>query len=172
METYSQSTAFLMQNGNACGVTTAAPTPCGIFHYFAVEMNFWPSVSVILHIRGFKWQSSILLHSFDFHSYSWLQIRTRRIHSHRGHPHGGRPWPWITTPQNQTQGGVSSGGVIKWPPSASTSPCWWAQGYIVMSKTMAPHSSTLAWKILWMKEPGGLQSMGSLRKRHKDMEET
>ena len=28
-------------------------------------------------------------------------------------------------------------------------------------KTMAPHSSTLAWKIPWMKEPGRLQSMGS-----------
>ena len=27
---------------------------------------------------------------------------------------------------------------------------------------MAPHSSTLAWKILWMEEPGGLQSMESL----------
>ena len=26
---------------------------------------------------------------------------------------------------------------------------------------MAPHSSTLAWKIPWMEEPGGLQSMGS-----------
>ena len=25
---------------------------------------------------------------------------------------------------------------------------------------MAPHSSTLAWKIPWMGEPGGLQSMG------------
>ena len=27
---------------------------------------------------------------------------------------------------------------------------------------MAPHSSILAWKIPWMEEPGGLQSMGSL----------
>ena len=27
---------------------------------------------------------------------------------------------------------------------------------------MAIHSSTLAWKIPWMEEPGGLQSMGSL----------
>ena len=27
---------------------------------------------------------------------------------------------------------------------------------------MAPHSSTLAWKIPWMAEPGRLQSMGSL----------
>ena len=33
-------------------------------------------------------------------------------------------------------------------------------------KAMAPHSSTLAWKIPWTEEPGGLQSMGSLRVAH------
>ena len=33
-------------------------------------------------------------------------------------------------------------------------------------KAMAPHSSTLAWKIPWTEEPGRLQSMGSLRVRH------
>ena len=33
-------------------------------------------------------------------------------------------------------------------------------------KAMASHSSTLAWKIPWMGEPGGLQSMGSLRIGH------
>ena len=33
-------------------------------------------------------------------------------------------------------------------------------------KAMAPHSSTLAWKIPWMEEPGRLQSMGSLTVRH------
>ena len=31
---------------------------------------------------------------------------------------------------------------------------------------MAPYSSTLAWKIPWMEEPGRLQSMGSLRAGH------
>ena len=31
---------------------------------------------------------------------------------------------------------------------------------------MAPHSSTLAWKIPWMEEPSGLQSMGLLRVGH------
>ena len=31
---------------------------------------------------------------------------------------------------------------------------------------MAPHSSTLAWNIPWMEEPGRLQSMGSLRVGH------
>ena len=35
-----------------------------------------------------------------------------------------------------------------------------------MENAMAPHSSTLAWKIPWMEEPGGLQSMGSLRVGH------
>ena len=36
---------------------------------------------------------------------------------------------------------------------------WWGLA-------MAPHPSTLAWKIPWMEEPGGLQSMGSLRVSH------
>ena len=35
-----------------------------------------------------------------------------------------------------------------------------------MEKAMAPHSSTLTWKIPWTEEPGGLQSMGSLRVGH------
>jgi len=37
---------------------------------------------------------------------------------------------------------------------------------IILEKAMAPHSSTLAWKIPWMEEPGRLQSMGSLRVGH------
>ena len=35
-----------------------------------------------------------------------------------------------------------------------------------LEKGMATHSSTLAWKIPWTEEPGGLQSMGSQRIRH------
>ena len=35
-----------------------------------------------------------------------------------------------------------------------------------VEKAMAPHSSTVAWKIPWMEEPGRLQSMGSLRVGH------
>ena len=34
-----------------------------------------------------------------------------------------------------------------------------------LKKEMATHSSILAWKIPWTKEPGGLQSMGSQRVR-------
>ena len=35
----------------------------------------------------------------------------------------------------------------------------------ILEKAMAPHSSTLAWKIPWMEEPGRMWSMGSLRVR-------
>ena len=36
----------------------------------------------------------------------------------------------------------------------------------LLEKAMAPHSSTLVWKIPWAEEPGGLQSGGSLRVGH------
>ena len=36
----------------------------------------------------------------------------------------------------------------------------------ILEKAMAPHSSTLAWRIPWMEEPDRLQSMGSLRVGH------
>ena len=47
---------------------------------------------------------------------------------------------------------------------------WWL-GYLkqltrYIEKAMAPHFSTLAWKIPWMEEPGRLQSVESLRVGH------
>ena len=39
----------------------------------------------------------------------------------------------------------------------------------LLEKAMAPHSSTLAWKIPWMEEPGALQTMGSWRVGHDRM---
>ena len=42
---------------------------------------------------------------------------------------------------------------------------WYGCTYL-LEKAMAPHSSTLAWKIPWTEEPGGLQSMGLLRVGH------
>ena len=38
--------------------------------------------------------------------------------------------------------------------------------YCTGEKAMTPHSSTLAWKIPWTEEPGGLQSMGSVPVGH------
>ena len=36
-----------------------------------------------------------------------------------------------------------------------------------LEKELASHSSIFAWEIPWTEEPGGLQSMGSQRVRHK-----
>ena len=57
--------------------------------------------------------------------------------------------------------------LILWPPDAKN----WLTGKDPdarkdWEKAMAPHSSTLAWKIPWTEKPGGLQSMGSLRVGH------
>ena len=43
---------------------------------------------------------------------------------------------------------------------------FWGYYYCSAEKAMAPHSSTLAWKIPWAEEPGRLQSMGLLRVGH------
>ena len=59
-------------------------------------------------------------------------------------------WLWIESSECVLKVGIGIG---------------WAYSY-VLEKAMAPHSSTLAWQIPWMEEPGGLQSMGSLRVRH------
>ena len=63
---------------------------------------------------------------------------------------------------------------LQW--SCSLWNCWWKRlKYQVecgigvpsfLKSPVAPHSSTLAWKIQWSEEPGGLQSMGSQRVRH------
>ena len=42
----------------------------------------------------------------------------------------------------------------------------WIRIEKMQGKTMAPHSSTLAWKIPWTEEPGGLQSTESQRVGH------
>ena len=39
-------------------------------------------------------------------------------------------------------------------------------GEDALEEGMAAHSSILAWRIPWMEEPGGLQSMGSQKVRH------
>ena len=57
-------------------------------------------------------------------------------------------------------------------PCYALGPCWLSILNIAvcrcpsLEKAMAPHSSTLAWKIPWTEEPGGLQSMGSHRVGH------
>ena len=61
------------------------------------------------------------------------------------------------------------GAVTFWAMEEGVVEYWssFRQGYLHKTeKATAPHSSTLAWKIPWMEEPGRLQSMGSLGVGH------
>ena len=49
---------------------------------------------------------------------------------------------------------------------ASSQLCHCMKAAMDPEEALAPHSSTLAWKIPWTQEPGALRSMGSLRVRH------
>ena len=49
---------------------------------------------------------------------------------------------------------------------ACISTSFWWEWIMFSEKAMAPDSSTLAWRIPWTEEPGGLESMGSLRVGH------
>ena len=73
-----------------------------------------------------------------------------------------RAWGWCPAFRAHRGGRAGGGAVAAHFRScgvlASCSRC--------LEKAMAPHSSTLAWKILWMEEPGRLRSMGLLRVRH------
>ena len=68
--------------------------------------------------------------------------------------------------------GFHGGTVVKNPPASEEmrfDP--WVRQFPWRRK-MAPHSSTLAWRIPWTEEPGGLQSMGSQRVRHEFLSKT
>ena len=55
-----------------------------------------------------------------------------------------------------------SGGSVVNNASAMQETQVWSLGWEdLLEKGMATHSSVLAWRIPWTKEPGGLQSMGS-----------
>ena len=71
--------------------------------------------------------------------------------------------------QQGPTGSYSTGNYIRYPvinhKGKEHKKCIYVNIYIYM-KAMATHSSILAWKIPWTEEPGGLQSMGSLRVGH------
>ena len=64
-------------------------------------------------------------------------------------------------PSDILGGLLSSGNICAQLHPTSIINYMWAQ--LLMEKAMATHSSTLAWKIPWMEEPGRLWSMGLLR---------
>ena len=58
-------------------------------------------------------------------------------------------------------GGFPGGSVVKNPPAKQETRVGSLDQEDPLEKEMAVHSSILAWRIPWIEEPGGLQSMGS-----------
>ena len=62
--------------------------------------------------------------------------------------------------------GISGGSVVKNLPAMRETQVQSLGGEYPLDKIMASHPGILAWRILWIDEPGGLQYMGSQRVRH------
>ena len=73
---------------------------------------------------------------------------------------------WHPTPVGKSHGWRSLVGYSPWGHEESDMTEQLHFHFPALEKAMAPQSSTLAWKIPWMEEPGGLQSMGSLGVGH------
>ena len=108
------------------------------------------------------WGSDLIIPSFQLHPLSWAGISlssTPSRVSSRCRVLSTRPVQWF-----------SSFAVVRTSCGVEWERLWKHSllGFITRAseKAMAPHSSTLAWKIPWTEEPGGLQSMGLQRVGH------
>ena len=89
---------------------------------------------------------------------TWIQPRSICCHLHGEEGHEHECWP---SPGCDGRGHIASKLKQKLNSEEKMS---MLSGYL--EKAMAPHSSTLAWRIPWTEGPGRLQSMESLRVRH------
>ena len=82
-----------------------------------------------------------------------------------GAANSSRPWfalgVWATCSKSDTWWEIAFFEWLIWVVTDFNETC-----EMLSEKAMAPHSSTLAWKIPWTEEPRRLQSMGSLRVEH------
>ena len=98
----------------------------------------------------------ILIPAYDSSSPAFLMMHS----AYKLNKQGDNVQPW------RTPFPILNQSIVPWP--VQTVASWPAYRFLrkLTEKAMAPHSSTLAWGIPWMEEPGRLQSMGSLRVRH------
>ena len=71
---------------------------------------------------------------------------------------------WVSEKNTLLSNVEAYGYFLRFTPRSLKSFGYWYPSF--SEKAMAPHSSTLAWKIPWTEEPGGLQSMGLLGVGH------
>ena len=111
-------------------------------------MTLWKAVKWILEILSWKRPEDHLVWHFLPHMQTRVQREFQRNFSSQD-----RFWLPCIVPDYLTY----SFSILYMVPNYIICPFC-----IYLEKAMAPHSSTLAWKIPWMGEPGRLQSMGLL----------
>ena len=97
-------------------------------------------------------------------STEWSRAKANRVLLREHTGHSKHPLP--TTQEKALHMDITRWSIPKSDWSYSLQPKIEKLLYSQQEKAMAPHSSTVAWKILWTEEPGRLQSMGSLRVGH------
>ena len=138
-----------------------------LFHSFlwlssmAPQRRQWQATPVLLPRKSHGWRSLVGCSPWG----RYESDTTERLHFHFSLSHNG-----------EGNGNPLQCSCLENP---RDSRAWWAAVYGVAqswtqlkrlssssSSSMAPHSSTLAWKIPWTEEPGRLQSMGPQRVEH------
>ena len=116
-----------------------------------IELICWLTVSKYLnmHVAYYFVTETEISSGSPAAKYYFLKERTEKTE--------GRRWSVKYSVNEAQNGEVPGGPVVKAPCSQCRRP-----------KAMAPHSSTLAWKIPWMEEPGRPQSMGLQRVGHNE----
>ena len=138
-QTYKKETGRTDENQVCWWITTRIYRKC-LRNFYSKKISFW----VVLQSR---WNRSALL---------MLKVQISR-------------WWWLSAQELKTNTGWLSPYVLMLLAAIKQSLSWLENWIILglgMEKAMAPHSSTLAWKIPWTEEPGRLQFMGSLRVGH------
>ena len=149
------------------GITKSHTSLSHLSHYTVSPTVL--SVSILtkyIHIdAGSNKFSSICTHIWIWLSalviciYLLVNVRFRGLEKKADLPHLLPPVFWWY-PISHTETAVVTGG--SWVKNTYESYCFCNFHMYLTEKAMAPHSSTLAWKIAWTEEPGRLQSMGSL----------
>ena len=129
------------------------------------------------------WHTSLPILGIHVNSHQEKPPKEDKV-NHRPPPTKRKPWStyWKTRErhsrlQNETQKGWGLWGplhlgaslvaqTVKNLPAMQETQVWFLAREDPLEKGMASHSSTLAWRIPWMEEPGGLQSMRSQRGRY------
>ena len=124
-----------------------------LYFWWCTQNNLWAEGIIYTAFKLVNLGKGCLGITYSFKSFTGLEFRDKR----QGKQF--LKWNIFFTGMGKGDRERPTKTEIKWPGIMT-------EGCVSLEKAMAPHSSTLAWKIPWTKEPGRLHSMMLLRVRH------